>query len=183
MDPSIEAIQLVQHMNDSRYASVVPEISKRLQRLQLSHDGWAVADAMLATADVHVMFYGALTFQIKLNRDGKSLSANEATSLVSRLISWTVQMASRAGTKLVLDKLCSTLSTYFIQSPVHWDHAVRQMLVSFVAEEVVDAEHLEQHSPSSDLVRQLSTPRLSVLVRFCKTLAEDVANTESSSPQ
>lgn len=64
------AIQLVKRLNDPGFSSVVPEISRQLQSLQHSQHAWEVADAMLADDDASVRFYGALTFQVKLNKDG-----------------------------------------------------------------------------------------------------------------
>lgn len=65
-----EAIQLVKCLNDPRFSTLVPQISNQLQALQLSPFGWEAADAMLRDDDASVRFYGALTFQVKLNKDG-----------------------------------------------------------------------------------------------------------------
>ena len=62
-----EAIQLVRRLNDPHFSQQAPTISARLQHIQLSQDGWAVADALLDSEEPSVQFYGALTFQIKLN--------------------------------------------------------------------------------------------------------------------
>lgn len=64
------AIELVKHLNDPQWRSSAHQISQDLQHIQLSPEGWEAADAMLANPITNVKFYGALTLQIKLNKDG-----------------------------------------------------------------------------------------------------------------
>lgn len=73
LDPKMsvadQAIELVRRLNDPRYAAGASQISRELQEIQLSDQGWAAADAMLDHADNNIKFYGALSLQIKLNKD------------------------------------------------------------------------------------------------------------------
>jgi hypothetical protein len=69
MSVAAQAIELVRRLNDPRYAAGASQISRELQEIQLSDQGWAAADAMLDHADANIKFYGALTLQIKLNKD------------------------------------------------------------------------------------------------------------------
>jgi hypothetical protein len=69
MSVATQAIELVRRLNDPRYAAGASQISRELQEIQLSDQGWAAADAMLDHADANIKFYGALTLQIKLNKD------------------------------------------------------------------------------------------------------------------
>jgi hypothetical protein len=69
MSVAEQAIELVRRLNDPRYAAGASQISRELQEIQLSDQGWAAADAMLDHADPNIKFYGALTLQIKLNKD------------------------------------------------------------------------------------------------------------------
>jgi hypothetical protein len=41
-----------------------------LQGLQVSQDGWQLADELMKSGDTNVRFFAALTFTIKLNNDG-----------------------------------------------------------------------------------------------------------------
>lgn len=47
----------------------IARIQESLQALQRSEDGWKLADALLASSDNKVRFFGALTFTVKLNLD------------------------------------------------------------------------------------------------------------------
>ena len=48
------------------------QIDDQLKRLQLSSEGWQLADTLLGSEDANVRFFGALTFQVKLNNDGSA---------------------------------------------------------------------------------------------------------------
>lgn len=69
MSVADQAIELVRRLNDPRYAAGASVISRELQEIQLSDQGWAAADAMLDHADPNINFYGALSLQIKLNKN------------------------------------------------------------------------------------------------------------------
>ncbi|KAG9553930.1 hypothetical protein KCU97_g19139, partial [Aureobasidium melanogenum] len=108
MSVADQAIELVRRLNDPRYAADASQISRQLQDIQLSDQGWAAADAMLDHADTNIKFYGALTLQIKLNKDRSTLNEYAATELRSRLILWFIRLAlGDMPPKLIIDKLCS----------------------------------------------------------------------------
>jgi len=62
--------QLVKKLYLPGSPQVIAEINDQLQRLQLSAEGWQLADALLGSDDVNVRFFAALTFTVKLNNDG-----------------------------------------------------------------------------------------------------------------
>lgn len=85
--------------------------------------------------------------------------------------------------KFVIDKVCSTLATYFIQSPVPWTQTVRQIVCSLHACDVVPLDGLSTYPDTSQIIGQLSGLRLFMAVRFCRVLAEDVQNSSILGPQ
>ncbi|KAI5272802.1 ARM repeat-containing protein [Aureobasidium subglaciale] len=179
MSVASQAIELVRRLNDPRYAAGASQISRELQEIQLSHQGWAAADAMLDHEDTNIKFYGALTLQIKLNKDRNTLNDEAAIELRSRLIMWFVRLTlGDMPPKLIIDKLCSTLATYFIQSPVPWAQTVRQIICSLHAGDVVPVEMLNTgvYPDTNQVINQLSGLKLFMAVRFCRVLAEDIQN-------
>lgn len=70
-----EALSLVHTIINPENTGQVHEASNALQRIQLSEAGWQVGEALLNNDDVdgnvntNLKFYGALTFQIKLNKE------------------------------------------------------------------------------------------------------------------
>ena len=65
-----EVENLVKQLYKPGPASRYVQINDQLQRLQLSEDGWKLADALMGSDDRNVRFFGALTFTVKLNNDG-----------------------------------------------------------------------------------------------------------------
>lgn len=65
-----DTIQLVLRFYSPNNPKVIAEIDDHLKAIQRSHEGWQIADALLGSQDRQVRFFGALTFQVKLNNDG-----------------------------------------------------------------------------------------------------------------
>ena len=65
-----EVENLIKRLYEPGPAAVIVQINDQLQKLQLSQDGWKLADALMASDDANVRFFGALTFTVKLNNDG-----------------------------------------------------------------------------------------------------------------
>ena len=65
-----EVEQLVKRLYKPGPASLVKNINDQLLQLQLSPDGWKLADELMASDDANVRFFAALTFTVKLNNDG-----------------------------------------------------------------------------------------------------------------
>lgn len=72
--PAPQSVADVEHLVKTLYkpgaGSVIVAINDQLQKLQLSEDGWKLADALMASDDPNVRFFAALTFTVKLNNDG-----------------------------------------------------------------------------------------------------------------
>lgn len=62
--------ELVKRLYAPGSPQLITQIDERLKQLQRSSEGWQIADALLASDDPQVRFFGALTFQVKLNNDG-----------------------------------------------------------------------------------------------------------------
>ena len=65
-----EVEQLVKRLYKPGPATLATQIADQLQQLQLSQDGWKLADELMASDDANVRFFAALTFTVKLNNDG-----------------------------------------------------------------------------------------------------------------
>jgi hypothetical protein len=69
-NPSLQEIeQLVKSLLHPGPSHNVQKLGVQFQELQRSPQGWQVADYLLGRDDAQVRFYGALTFQVKLNND------------------------------------------------------------------------------------------------------------------
>jgi len=92
-------------------------------------------------------------------------------------------LTSSGEKRLVLDKLCSTLSTYFIQSSVKWNKAIRQLVVSLYAGHFVRDDQMGNYPDVSQIFAQLSPEKQLVAIRFCQGLAEDMHSCANLSQQ
>ena len=134
MDIITHAIWLVQRLNDPQFASEAAATSEQLHDIQRSPQGWQVADALLQSEDQSRQFYGALTFQIKLNRDAQNLPPADAKAVLERLLEKFAKVVNdaQAAHVLVLDKLCSALATYIVQLPESWNNALGEVATYLV---------------------------------------------------
>lgn len=65
-----EAEVLVKRLYESNPPAIIQQINDQLQALQISAHGWQLGDELLASGDANVRFFGALTFMVKLTREG-----------------------------------------------------------------------------------------------------------------
>ncbi|KAL1305579.1 hypothetical protein AAFC00_007184 [Neodothiora populina] len=183
MSASFRAIELVKIIGNPTNAAQVHSASEELQAIQHSNYGWAVANAMLEEDDDNVRFYGALTLQIKINKEGSHQSEDDTTELRSHLLTWLVKLASLPARNFVLYKLCAALATYFTQAPMRWLSAVRQIICSLRAGSVVTGDQLKTYPDSAQVFMELTPVQQRVTIRFCQTLAEDMSNSAGLSQQ
>ncbi|KAK3715372.1 member of the karyopherin-beta [Vermiconidia calcicola] len=178
-----EVEQLIQRLYKPGPASLVKNINDQLLQLQLSHDGWKLADELMASEDANVRFFAALTFTVKLNNDGPTLDDDTAHSVHTRLISWLVRLVQRGEGGLVCKKLCSTLTTYFLRSPLMWKHPLLDLALSFHhGDATVEGNTPRSADEISDILPNLNELQLRVLLWFAGALAEEVSRVPANTP-
>ena len=112
-----------------------------------------------------------------------SLDAETAQTVQSRLLSWTVRLVQQDEKKLVLKKLCSTLCTYFIRSPVLWQNPLLHLAISLQQGEVVhDLPIDDRETVMNKALSALTSQQIVVLLWFAATLAEEVGKVDSGTP-
>lgn len=77
-------------------------------------------------------------------------------------------------------KLCSTLTTYFIQSPIPWKLPIWHLSICFARGDVVSLNDIDRETDISDILPALSSFQLTALLWFASTLAEEVGRVESN---
>ncbi|KAF2858181.1 ARM repeat-containing protein [Piedraia hortae CBS 480.64] len=173
---------LVQRLYQPGDPQLISRIDEQLKQIQLSPEGWQVGDALLGSSDSHVRFYAALTFTVKLNKDGAFLDADTAQSIQNRLISWLVRLSRQGENPLVLRKLCSTLTTYFVRTPVLWKRPLLHVAAALQSGTAMAEGDL---SPSIDflsIIRQLPLTDVATLLEFSGTMATEVGRVENCTP-
>ncbi|KAL9640903.1 MAG: hypothetical protein Q9204_000523 [Flavoplaca sp. TL-2023a] len=133
----------------------VSQTERSLQELQRANSGWHMADALLASEDTSVRFFGALTFTVKINCDWESLQEGEVAQLLHRLLTWlTFRIKSNEG-PLVIKKLCTALVAYFLRSSASYKYhdRVHSNLADFV-QLIQTVMTLPKHESTTVLVEE-----------------------------
>ena len=161
----------------------VSRIQTVLQKYQRSQQGWRFADELLQSQDPNVRFFGALTFTVKINNDWESLNADHTAALLDRLLLWLVRLTNAREGALVLRKLCSTLVAYFLRPSVTWDRCVRHIVCCLNFGDVVSLHDLPSMPSTIDILSNLDTLRVKVVLWFAAALVEEVGKTNPNSIQ
>ncbi|KXL48441.1 hypothetical protein M433DRAFT_63187 [Acidomyces richmondensis BFW] len=177
-----EVEQLVKRLYQPGSPRLITEINDQLQRVQLSSHGWQVADALLGSDDSNVRFFGALTFTVKLNNDGATLDAETAQTIQQRLISWFIRLVQQREGALVIKKLCSALTTYFLRSPMIWKCPLLHVAVSLQRGEVIPGDNIQTGADISSILQPLDLHQIVALLWFSGTLADELGRTEIHTP-
>lgn len=110
------------------------------------------------------------------------LDAETAQSVQSRLISWFVRLVSRGESALVTRKLCSTLTTYYLRSPVHWKRPLLHAALSLQSRDAASEPDPDASVNMANICKSLSMPQVVSLLWFAGTLADEVGRMENNTP-
>ncbi|SMY26717.1 unnamed protein product [Zymoseptoria tritici ST99CH_1A5] len=178
-----EVEQLVKSLYVPSTPAVIAAIDDQLKKLQLSAEGWQIADALLGSEEQSVRFFGALTFQVKLNVEGPSLDAEAAQTVLMRLLSWTAQLDRRGEGQLVRKKLCGALGTYLLQSSTPWQRPLLHLAASFHRGDAVPEDQLSSaHDAISQFLPLMSESQLVTLLWLSSQLATDGTKMDTTTP-
>ncbi|RKF72661.1 Importin beta-like protein [Golovinomyces cichoracearum] len=179
---SIEEIEaLIKQLYGIRVAEDIKKIQEILHKLQLSPQGWHMANALLNRNDDQVKFFGALTFIVKLNTDAKTLSEDDAQSLLVALIGSLIKWTESGQGPLVGRKLCSVLVAYFLQFPSSWSNCVKHLLYCFCSNEALPYSALDESLDSGILILNITERKAQTVFWFASALVEDLSKMDSNS--
>lgn len=179
---SIEEIEaLIKQLYGIRVAGDIKKIQEILHKLQLSPQGWHMANALLNRNDDQVKFFGALTFIVKLNTDAKTLSEDDAQSLLVALIGSLIKWTESGQGPLVGRKLCSVLVAYFLQFPSSWSNCVKHLLYCFCSNEALPYSALDESLDSGILILNITERKAQTVFWFASALVEDLSKMDSNS--
>ncbi|KAJ3042435.1 hypothetical protein HK097_002032, partial [Rhizophlyctis rosea] len=95
------------------------QLQAQIQAFQQQQYAWGVAVELLGSQDPNARFIGALTFQVKINRDWVTIPEDQIEPLRELLISRLIQCANSPS--FVVTKLCSAIAAYaFRTAPKQW---------------------------------------------------------------
>ncbi|POS85654.1 hypothetical protein EPUL_001440, partial [Erysiphe pulchra] len=179
---SIEEVEaLIKQLYGVRVHGDVGRIQKALYGIQLSPKGWELANTLLNRREEQVKFFGALTFIVKLNTDGKSLSEDDAQLVLITIIDFLIKWINSGEGPLLGRKLCSALVTYFLQFPSSWSNCVRHLFYCFSSNKALPYSAFENTLEPEILIQTLTDKKSKVIFWFASNLVEDLSKIDSSS--
>ncbi|KAH7348156.1 armadillo-type protein [Pyrenochaeta sp. MPI-SDFR-AT-0127] len=165
-----EIERLVKSLYEPGQGKKISQTEATLRVLQRSPQGWEIGDALLKSDDEQVRFFGALTLTVKLNADSSELTEEHSEQLLSTLIH---HLVSRPTSSIATRKVSSTLAQYFTKPISGWTECIRSLAVSFIVQQPILDEALDNHPSTWELIPQLSDDQLLVLLDFSMNLADE----------
>ncbi|KIW98401.1 uncharacterized protein Z519_00061 [Cladophialophora bantiana CBS 173.52] len=163
----------------------VNEIQKQIQRLQREKSAWQLALNLLHHGEATIRFYGALTLTIKINadwdHDGLGKDEDMRSSLLEALVGNYIRLVNLPDSNFVLQKLGSTLITFFARRDSGWNLPFRQILASFLSKNYTPEENLPGMDQLLEACNDCSNNELKGVLMVATIMAEDLSSRASSS--
>ena len=110
------------------------------------------------------------------------LDFETAQSVHNRLISWLVRLVGQGETSLVIKKLCSTLTTYYLRSPIQWKRPIIHIALSMQQGDVAAEPDPDASISMANITKTLNLSQAVTLLGFAGTLADEVGRMENNTP-
>ncbi|OQV01902.1 hypothetical protein CLAIMM_07189 [Cladophialophora immunda] len=163
----------------------INEIQKQIQRLQREKSAWQLALDLLHHGEATIRFYGALTLTIKINadwdHDGLGKDEYMRKSLLGALVGNYIRLVNLPDSNFVLQKLGSTLVTFFARPDSGWNLPFRQVLASFLSRNYVSEEDLPDMDQLLEACNDCSNNELKGMLLIATIMAEDLSSRSASS--
>ncbi|EFW23006.1 hypothetical protein D8B26_006551 [Coccidioides posadasii str. Silveira] len=177
-----EATELAQVLSAPGNASFVQTAQARLQTLQKSAAGWAIADSLLGSEDANVRFYGALTLTMKIHQDWANLGEQMVRDLLIRLVDCFLLLVNKNETSVVMRKFITSMTAMFFKPQAPWTRCIRHVAISLANGKYLPEEQADLQSFQTLVLPSLNYDRLLAVMSFSTTLAEEsVRHAQNSS--
>jgi hypothetical protein len=156
------------------------DTQRRLHQLQLSEDGWTIADGLLGSANSTVRFFGALTFVIKLNSVGSSLDEASQQNLEKSILHWTLVHTNTRDNKTIT-KLSTSLALFYLYNPERLATSVSKLVFSGLGMDT--SQITADNSVSSlgkDLIDALSPDMYRTILVYINAVGEEASKMVST---
>ncbi|PKK43485.1 hypothetical protein CI102_12474 [Trichoderma harzianum] len=155
--------------------STISKTQATLSRLQGSPQAWSLAHHLLGRPDEKVKFFGALTIIVKLNTESASLTDSDATELLVSLLEWYIGAVQQKTGSLVVRKLSSALSTYFLYFHRLCSRYIFHLLVSLASNRAWQPGTIDESVDFNAISESLTGVHLHAAILVISNILEDVA--------
>jgi len=176
-----ETAGLIKRLYDPAHSGEAEQIQSKLQEVQRSPAGWQLANELIRNNDQNVRFFAALTFTVKLNQDGASLTEDDALILLTKLLDWLMQSIWQNEGLLVTRKICSTLVTFFMVPKSPWFKCIRHLMCCCMAGHAIPENSTYNFPTNTEVAAALYPEQLSAVLTFAQILAEETTKIDNES--
>jgi hypothetical protein len=180
-----QTLQEVEHLVLTLYQPGIPpqqlvETQRRLLELQRSDHGWTIADGLLASVNPTVRFFGALTFNIKLNSVGGHLDNETRPALEKSILHWTLVHTNNRDNKTVT-KLSTTLALFYLHDLESLPSSVSKLVFAALG---LDASQITEtynvRTLDKDILSSISPDLYKTIMIYLNALAEEADKSVST---
>ncbi|KIW17330.1 hypothetical protein PV08_04522 [Exophiala spinifera] len=163
----------------------IHNIQRQIQRLQRDKSAWQGGLDLLRHDEALIRFYGALTLTIKINADwdndgiGKTNQTRE--QLLEALVNHYSRLVTLPDSNFVLQKLCSTLVTFFAKPDSGWQIPIRHVLACLISGQFVPETALPDMQQLLGAALTYSDVQLRGVLMLVRIMAEDLTSSVSTS--
>ncbi|KAJ9612597.1 member of the karyopherin-beta [Cladophialophora chaetospira] len=158
----------------------INEVQAQIQRLQRERSAWQLGLDLLHHREATVRFYGALTLTIKINADwdldGLGKDEQMRLYLLEALVSNYVRLIDQQESNFVLQKLGSTIITYFAKTDSGWTFPVRHVLACMLGRHYVSEDSSPDANQLLGASQAVSANQLKGVLMLVSLIAEDLSN-------
>ncbi|RDA90713.1 hypothetical protein CP533_2773, partial [Ophiocordyceps camponoti-saundersi (nom. inval.)] len=190
----LTSTELILSLYQPNPPQIIADAQASLSRFQSSSQAWAMIQDLLQRPDEKVQFFGALTVIIKLNKErctpsaqlqlcpwsdsgwsSSTLSNNDATELLIRLVGWYIRSLLQADSPLVSRKISSAIATYFIQFHRLWPCYLRHLIICLASSRSLNPQVTLDADDTATALNSLCAKRLQAIVWVVTSVMEDVS--------
>ncbi|KAK5208484.1 member of the karyopherin-beta [Exophiala xenobiotica] len=179
--------QLIRELNDPVNQAAperINEIQRQIQRLQRDKSAWQGGLDLLQHGEAIIRFYGALTLTIKINadwdNDGIGTDEQMKFYLLESLLSHYIRLVTLPDSNFVLQKLCSTLVTFFAKPDSEWTYPIRHLFARLLGGQYTSEAALPVMRQLCEAATNCSDAQLKGVLMLVRTMAEDLGGHTSS---
>ncbi|KAI9689605.1 MAG: hypothetical protein M1822_010257 [Bathelium mastoideum] len=161
----------------------IEQIQNTLQTVQRSPEGWQLADALLDEMDTNLRFFGALTYMVKIKQTA-SFDEAQVTEILEKLLNWTKLKVPVHCDRIVANKLCSTLVTFFLRPDVNWTRCVLHLMYTLCTPSVpvLSEQAISERLDAAVIMSHMTLAQGSLTLEFATTLTDEADKIDTKSP-
>lgn len=166
----VEQLVKLLYQSGNQPAQLV-ELQHKLHQLQISNDGWSIANGLLGSSDPNVRFFGAVTFSIKLNLIHGNLDEDSQREIEQSILHW-LYTHTVNGDKRTVTKLTTSLALFHLKILQSLPNSITKLVLLGVG---LDPQTLDADVQTSgkEKLAQLDPAMYQTILTYINAIAEE----------